>query len=205
MIPPGSRAPLHYRTVSRADTSVLSKISLDPEVLERFLGSLEAVAKAVREGVAHVLVVSEHEGQTVGFYVTHPDPRDSSIWWLAYLAVSSRVQGLGIGRAMVARALQSLSSVPSCRRVLLLVDRENSGAHHLYSQMGFEPSGEGSQGTEDVLAWTCAAGTPALAPTRRPQTLSPTRRRLRVRLNPGPHAARVIGSTRGPPRHRTQL
>lgn len=203
MITPGSRAPLKYRRVGRTETDTLFLIPLDPDVTARFLGSLETVAAAVRQGAAHVLVVAERAGEPLGFYVTHPDPQDGSSWWLGYLAVSSRAQGAGIGRAMLATVLRKLSCVPGCRRVLLLVDRDNPAAQHLYRRMGFRPSGAESPGTEEILAWSCAGLTPALALVPRPQSPFTKRRRLRVRPNPGPHAARVIGSTRGPPRGRS--
>lgn len=199
MITPGSSAPLKYRRSGRAATDVLFTIPLDPEVIARFLGPIEAVAAAVRQGPAHVLVIAERDGEPLGFYVTHPDPQDGSSWWLAYLAVSSRAQGAGIGRAILTAVLRRLSCVPGCRRVLLLVDRNNPAAQHLYRRMGFVPSGTKSVGTEDVLAWSCAGLTPVLAMVPKPQSPFTKRRRLRVRPSPGPHAARVIGLTRGPP------
>jgi len=199
MITPGSRAPLKYRRIGRAETDILFSIPLDPDVTARFLGPLEAVAAAVRQGSAHVLVMAERDGEPLGFYVTHPDPQDGSCWWLGYLAVSTRAQGAGIGRAMLAAVLRRLSGVPGCRRVLLLVDRDNPAAQHLYRRMGFAPSGTKNVGTEEILAWGCGGMAPVLAVV--PRTTSPftKRRRWRVRLNPGPHAARVIGLTRGPP------
>jgi hypothetical protein len=89
--------------------------------------------------------------------------------------------------------------VPGCRRVLLLVDQENLAAQHLYRHMGFKPSDTRSVGTEEILAWSCAGLTPVLDLVPEQQSPFTKRRRLRVRLSPGPHAARVIGSTRGPP------
>ncbi|WP_376766436.1 GNAT family N-acetyltransferase [Muricoccus pecuniae] len=199
MISPGSSAPLKQRRIGRAATDILFSIPLDTDVTARFLGPLEVVAAAVRRGAAHVLVMAERDGEPLGFYVTHPDPQDGSTWWLGYLAVSSRAQGAGIGRAMVTAVLRRLSGVPGCRRVLLLVDRENRVALRLYRRMGFAPSGTRSVGTEEILAWSCAGLTPV--PAMVPERQSPFTkwRRLRVRSNPGPHAARVIGLTRGPP------
>ena len=199
MITPGSRSPLKYRRVGRSETGTLFDIPLDPDVTARFLGPLDEVASAVWRGAAHVLVVAERDGEPIGFYVTHPDPQDGSSWWLGYLAVSSRAQGAGIGRAMLATVLRRLSCVPGCRRVLLLVDRENPAAQHLYRRMGFQPTGAEVLGTEEVLAWSGAGLTPMLTLLPKPQNPFMKRRRLRVRLNPGPHAARVIGLTRGPP------
>ena len=196
---PGSGAPLKYRRVGRTEADSLFTLPLDQDGITRFLGPLEAVADAVRRGVAHVLVIAERAGHPLGFYVTHPDPQDGSSWWLGYLAVSSRAQGAGVGREMLITVLRRLSSVPGCRRVLLLVDQENLTARRLYHRMGFRPSGADNQGTEEILAWSCTASTPA--PDLVPKSQSPftKRRRLRLRPNPGPHAARVIGSTRGPP------
>ena len=199
MIVPGSSAPLKFRRIGRAETGILSRIPLDPLATTRFIGSLDAVEDVVRRGSAHVLVVAEQEGRPVAFYVTHPDPEDGSSWWLGFLAVSTRVQGGGIGRALLARALRGLSSVPGCRRVLLLVDRENEGARRLYGRMGFRPSGEEDRGTEQVLACVVGRTLRAVRPDRRTRTPFMKRRRFRIRLNPGPHAARVIGLTRGPP------
>lgn len=198
----GSCAPLKYRRVGRTETDRLFTIPLDKDITARFLGPLEAVAAAVRLGTAHVLVIAERAGQPLGFYVTHPDAQDGSRWWLGYLAVSSQAQGAGVGREMLATVLRRLSNVPGCRRVFLLVDQANLTARRLYRRMGFRPSGAENRGTEEILAWSCAASTPALELVPKPQSPFTKRRRLRVRPNPGPHAARVIGSTRGPPPRR---
>lgn len=199
MKPVGSRAPLKYRRVGRAEAGVLSRIPLDAAAVARFLGPLDLVERIVRRGAAHVLVLAEREGRPVGFYVTHPDPDDGSTWWLGYLAVSVEVQGGGIGRLLLARALRALSVTPRCRRVLLLVHRDNAAARHLYLRMGFRPAGEEDHEEEEVLAWHVPS--PPLAFVHLVGTGLPVvrRRRLRVRTNPGPHAARMIGLTRGPP------
>jgi GNAT superfamily N-acetyltransferase len=199
MCTPGGNAPLTFRHVGRADADVLSRIPLDPHAVSRFLGSLDTVREVVRSGLAHVLIVAERGGEPIGFCVTHPDAMDGSTWWLGYLAVSARAQGAGVGRALLAHALRRLALVPGCRRVLLLCDRENPGARHLYGRMGFLPSGLPDQGSEEVLA--CNAGRAPLIGLPLPSLLVlPGRRpRLRLRVTPGPHAARAVAATRGPP------
>ena len=199
MCTPGSNAPLKFRHVGRADADILSRIPLDPEAVSRFLGSLDTVRELVRSGLAHVLIVAERGGEPVGFYVTHPDPMDGSAWWLGYLAVSTRAQGLGVGRAMLSHVLRRLAAEPGCRRVLLLCDHENTGARHLYDRMGFLPSEREDEGTEEVLAWNTGRAPLVGLPLPRLLALPGRRRRIRLRETPGPHAARAIAATRGPP------
>ncbi|WP_376097918.1 GNAT family N-acetyltransferase [Roseomonas sp. CCTCC AB2023176] len=198
MLSPGSKAPLRFRRVSRADTAILGRIPLDPALVTRFLGSLDAVSDSVRKGVAHVLVIAESAGRPMGFTVTHPDPGSGGCWWVAYLAVADRARGQGLGRQLLSRALRALSAVPGCREIRLLVDPENGPARRLYAAMGFVSADE-TVGPEEVFVLRLRPAAPERRP--RPRAASPftKRRRLRVRPNPGPHAARVIGLTRGPP------
>jgi RimJ/RimL family protein N-acetyltransferase len=61
----------------------------------------------------------EADGTLVGFYVLHPDRRDSSRWWLGWFALDRRYQGLGYGRMAMAQIMANVPRIVGCRRVRL--------------------------------------------------------------------------------------
>jgi ribosomal protein S18 acetylase RimI-like enzyme len=73
------------------------------------------------------------DGQMVGFVAGDPRPRDG--WgWVATIAVDSRYQRRGIGRALL-RACESKLGVPRSR---LTVRLSNHGAISMYEKDGYK-------------------------------------------------------------------
>lgn len=200
-----ARQALNYRPIAKNRLDLVQTMDLDADQIEDFLGPLPDILATVRRGAWHSLIGIEADGRLIGFYVVHPDPRDATCWWLGWFILSPSHQGRGLGRAILARIMVGLASVPACRRMRLIVVPENAGARALYAKMGF--------GLVDTLPATgdlvmeCALrpGSPAWAPARAatacPIATRRGRRRMRLRPRTGPHAARVIGVERGPPAH----
>jgi hypothetical protein len=170
--------PLGYRRVAKSELGIVTQLELDPQQVERFLGPLQAIIAAVRRGPAHAMFAVQAAASMIGFFVVHPDPRDNACWWLGWFAMD--------------------------RRVRLLVASDNHGAHHLYEDAGFRPVGV-LQATGELILERVL---PTLLWARRtmrevlgslPIWTKRGRRRLRLRLALGPHAAMVIGVERGPP------
>lgn len=198
----GASSPLAYRRLSRADAGVIDTLDLDPDQVQRFLGPLADIVAAVHKGPAHVMVAIERHAGAIGFYVVHPDRRDGACWWLGWLALDRHQQGLGFGRAAMAHIMSSLRQITSCRRVRLLVAADNIGAMRLYGQALFRRVGV-SAGGELILeaALTHAQVVVAFLAVAIGVVVTPGSlcHSGRLRLLAGPHEARVIGVSRGPP------
>jgi len=194
-------SPLSYRRIGHADVGVIFHLDLDPDQVERYLGPIEDIQSAVRDGLAHTVIGIEADGALVGFYVLHPDRRDNACWWLGWLALDRHQQGCGYGRLAMAQIMVSLHLIVGCRRVRLLVDPSNSHAIRLYAQAGFHQIGVHESGElilEAVLS-DVAAIEDIVALLRASSASKRARRAGRLRLSPGPHAGLVIGVERGPP------
>jgi hypothetical protein len=48
-------SPLSYHRIGHADIDVISALVLEPEQVERYLGSIEEIQSAVRSGPAHAM------------------------------------------------------------------------------------------------------------------------------------------------------
>lgn len=198
----GASASLVYRRLRRADAGVIDTIDLDPDQVRRFLGPLKDIVAAVRKGPAHAMFTIERSAGVIGFYVLHPDRRDGACWWLGWLALDRHQQGLGFGRAAMLHIMSNLRRIASCRRVRLLVAADNLGAMRLYGQASFRRVGVSTGGevileaalahVQEVVALLAAA----IGVVVTPGSLCHAGR---LRLLAGPHEARVIGVSRGPP------
>jgi GNAT superfamily N-acetyltransferase len=204
MFPDRGEEPLSYRRVAKSELGIVNQLELDPHQVERFLGPLQAIVAVVRRGPAHAMFAVQAAGSMIGFFVVHPDPRDNSCWWLGWFAMDRRAQGRGLGRATMAEIMRRFHRVAGCRRVRLLVAPDNRGACHLYEDAGFRPVGVLRATGElilefipPVLLGASRAARNVLGPL--PIWTKRGRRRMRLRLAPGPHAAMVIGVERGPP------
>lgn len=202
MSPLRGASPLFYRRIGRADLTRVQLLDLDPDQVERFLGPVADILDAVRRGPLHSLIGVGRDGELIGFYVVHPDRRDAACWWLGWLAIARPSQGFGHGRAILATVLARLGRIPGCRRVRLLVARENQGARRLYDRHFFRPVGVHAATGELVLEHELEDG--QLDNLEAPRRLGRRFARddlghLRLRPRAGPHAAWVIGVERGPP------
>jgi len=198
----GAHPPLVYERLDRANLGAITAIELDPDHVERFLGPLEDIATAVRNGPAHAMFAIKVDSGVIGFYVLHPDGRNAACWWLGWFALDRRKQGLGLGRATMAHILSSLRRIAGCRRVRLLVAPDKVHAMRLYTQASFQRvgiSGSGELILETKLPASLAAETVRI--TMLPVVVTPgaSYHVGRLRLSAGPYAARMIGVSRGPP------
>ncbi len=199
-----SRALPSFRRLCKAELGIINDIRLDPSRVTRYLGPIPDIIAAVRRGPAHAMVTIEAVGHPVGFYVVHPDPRDSACWWLGWLAVDCRQEGLGYGRAAVLAAIAQMARIPGCRRIRLLVAPDNTRALSLYARAGFRVAGCSPDTGEIVLEFAPPSSFDAadLAAFNLQAVAARARRvfrHRRLRLTVGPHAAWVIGVERGPP------
>jgi len=195
---------LHYRPLAKAELDTVLSLDLEPDQVERFLGPLDDIVTSARRGPAHAMVALEAAGAMVGFYVVHPAPRDGASWWLGWLAVDRRSQGMGYGVQALRHAIARLQTIPACRRVRLLVAVDNLRARRLYHREGFRPIDRVVTENELVLELALPSIVTSGQLKRANLVAAAVRarrvfRHRRLRLLGGPHPAWVIGVERGPP------
>jgi len=194
-------SPLSYHRICRGDIGVISKLELEPEQVEQYLGPVEAILAAVRAGPVHAVIGVEADDALVGFYVLHPDRRDNACWWIGWFALDRRQQGRGYGRMAMAQIMADLRRIVGCRRVRLLVDRVNSRAMRLYALAGFREVGTHASGELilEVVLTSVATIKDIIALLRASSASKRARRAGRLRCSPGPHVGLAMGVERGPP------
>ncbi len=130
-------ARLACRVLGDAELDRVTTLAFPSEQLDRYLGSLDDIVAAVRDGPAHHLIGIEEDDALIGFYAVHPDRRDPSRWWLGWFGIDRPHQGGGRGGRVIADVLARLRRIPFCREIRLLVSPDNTGALHLYRRAGF--------------------------------------------------------------------
>jgi len=199
-----SRAPgaLGFHRIDRARADAVLSLDLGGHEALDFLDPVETILRAVRGGLAHLLFGMEDASGLVGFFVVHPDRRDSSCWWLGWFAVAQSHQGRGYGRVALEHVIQRLRRVDGCRRIRLYVAAANGAARRLYGSAGFSECATDDAGWHTLeyklprqvpIASAVRGFAVHAAPAKR------DRRRMRLRSSVGPVAARSIGTVRGPP------
>jgi diamine N-acetyltransferase len=198
-----ARKALRFHQIGKNRLDLVGRMELDAGQVEDYLGPLPDILDAVRQGIWHSLVGIQADDRMIGFYVTHPDRRDTACWWLGWFIIARSHQGLGLGRSILERIKARLASVPGSRRMRLIVVPGNQGAIALYRKAGFRIVGSLPDTGDLVMECELRLGCPALAPAFLPATCPIAsrrgRRRMRLRPRSGPPAARVIGIERGPP------
>lgn len=203
-------APLTFPRIGPSGLDAINTLEFDNGQIERFLGPVPDIIRAVQRGPAHAMFGIVAGDALVGFYVIHPDRRDSSCWWLGWLAIDRRTQGRGIGAAAMAAIMRRFKQAVGCRRVRLLVAPENGPALRLYGRAGFRRVGTASDSAagdagereagEIVLESLQAGGLPASAAGLLLAPALPRRCRRRHRLCTGrPATARLHGAFHDPP------
>ncbi|MFJ7910991.1 GNAT family N-acetyltransferase [Kitasatospora sp. NPDC096204] len=62
--------------------------------------------------------------------------------WIGGMVVSEAEQGRGVGRATMHAVIERLSALPQCREIRLSYHPDNTSAGHLYTSLGFRPTGD---------------------------------------------------------------
>ncbi len=193
---------LAFNRIDRAGADAVLSLHLGGRETLDFLGPVEIILRAVRSGLAHLLFGMEDATGLVGFFVVHPDRRDTSCWWLGWFAVAQSHQGRGYGRLAMEHVIQRLRRVNGCRRIRLHVAAANGPARRLYGSAGFSECGTVDAGWH-TLEYVLPPQVPVAAAVRgfvaHAAPARQQRRRMRLRSSVGPFAARSIGTVRGPP------
>ncbi len=87
-----------------------------------------------------------YDGDEMVGFVMYGYNEDDARFWLDRLMIGEKHQGKGCGRAATLEVIERLSQIEDCREIYLSFYPENTGAEKLYSNIGFERTGELDQG-----------------------------------------------------------
>ncbi len=85
------------------------------------------------------------DDQMVGFVMYGYDSKDGR-FYLERLMIDEKFQGKGYGKAATLEVIERLKENEDCKEIYLSIYPENTNAEQLYSSIGFERTGEISQG-----------------------------------------------------------
>jgi diamine N-acetyltransferase len=85
--------------------------------------------------------------QLVGFIELACDPDSRQRYWVYHFFIDRAYQGKGYGKDALQVFIQTVQArYPSCQQINLTVHPENSGAQHVYTSVGFRPTGAEQDG-----------------------------------------------------------
>jgi diamine N-acetyltransferase len=88
----------------------------------------------------------------VGFIELACDPASRQRYWVYHFFIDQAYQGKGYGKAALDVFVQTVQSrYPRCQQINLTIHPENSCAQHVYTSVGFRPTGVEQNG-EPVYA-----------------------------------------------------
>ena len=130
---PRTEAPAEVRLATVSDLASIAELE------QRTFGAETYPAFFFRQAIdlwgPHFLVVCL-AGSVVGYALGSPSARQASGWILS-AAVESGHRGLGLGRKLVGRLIDSFGR-RGCETVWLTVSPDNSQALSLYQRLGFK-------------------------------------------------------------------
>jgi diamine N-acetyltransferase len=135
--------PENFSEVLKLDVAENQKLFVAPNV--------KSIAQAKIYPTAVPLAIY-HENELVGF-VMYAFDTDDKRYYLVRLMIDAKHQGKGYGKAATQEVIRRMSEIKDCREIYLSFVPENTGAEKLYSGVGFERTGEISNG-EIVMRFT---------------------------------------------------
>ena len=106
--------------------------------------NLMSIAQAKIYPSRHPMAVYTGE-KMVGFVMFGHDSDDGK-FYLGRLMIAAEHQGKGYGKATVLAVIEKLRENPDCREIYLSFVPENTHAERVYEKIGFERTGEISEG-----------------------------------------------------------
>jgi ribosomal protein S18 acetylase RimI-like enzyme len=137
---------MHIRDAHQDEFDEIGEIRVGAYLADGFLSADSGYAPHLRElgadGSGHVLVAVGADGKLIGTVMLLPWPEGGNLTRapgeaeIRALAVRPEARGAGIGRALVAQAMD-MASRHGVRDLLLLTQPEMKVAHRLYEAAGF--------------------------------------------------------------------
>lgn len=142
---------LTLRDVTRANVQAAFRLGVAPEQ-QRFVADYAPIAAiALAKAYVHTFgfqwmpYAIYREDEMVGFVaLAYEDSEEKrGIYWVFHFFIDVRYQGQRYGRAALELLIQEVKAHhPACQVIQLTVHPENTQAQHVYTQVGFLPTGE---------------------------------------------------------------
>ncbi|MEU6310865.1 GNAT family N-acetyltransferase [Streptomyces sp. NPDC047014] len=116
----------------------------------RFVAALGAryLLLSMRGGLWNSLAV--RAGEVVVGHVMWAYDEEGGAHWIGGMIIDAAEQGRGVGRAAISALIARLTALPSCREIRLSYHPRNTPAAHLYTTLGFAPTGDAED--EELVA-----------------------------------------------------
>ena len=142
---------LTLRDVTRANVQAAFRLRVAPEQ-QHFVADYAPIAAiALAKAYVHTFgfqwipYAIYREEEMVGFVALAYEDSDEkrSIYWVFHFFIDARYQGQRYGREALELLIQEVKEHhPACQVIQLTVHPENKQAQHVYTQVGFLPTGE---------------------------------------------------------------
>ncbi|MHA7138898.1 GNAT family N-acetyltransferase [Rossellomorea arthrocnemi] len=83
-----------------------------------------------------------YEDKVVGFLMYNTMPEELNAYWVYRIMVDKSYQGKGIGKAATALMIEGMVETLAADKIVVGYHPENTGAHHLYTSLGFVDQGD---------------------------------------------------------------
>ncbi|MBA3943191.1 MAG: GNAT family N-acetyltransferase [Herpetosiphonaceae bacterium] len=136
------------QAVTRENWRAALRLMVSPEQ-QRFIAEYTpiaaiALAKAyIRPGGLFWLPYAFYaNNEMVGFSTLTYEPESTENYWIFHFFIDVRWQGQGYGKQALRSFVHFIEAhYPQCRAIHLTVHPENQRAQHLYTGLGFQPTG----------------------------------------------------------------
>jgi diamine N-acetyltransferase len=140
---------LSLREVTRENWRAALDLAVLPEQQRFIADSVPVAAIALAKayirpaGLVWVPYAFYADTEMVGFTELAYEPESVDNYWIFHFFIDHRLQGRGYGKAALRLFLQFVQDHhPQCQALRLTVHPENEHAQHLYTSMGFQPTGD---------------------------------------------------------------
>lgn len=141
---------LTLRDITRSNLRAAFQLGVAPEQ-QRFIADYTPIAAiALAKAYVHTFgfqwipYAMYREDEMVGFVALAYEDSDEkrSIYWVFHFFIDARYQGQRYGREALELLIQEVKARhPACQVIQLTVHPENTQAQHVYTQVGFRPTG----------------------------------------------------------------
>lgn len=90
------------------------------------------------------------EEEIVGFVMFGFNPLKAR-YWIVNLIIDEKFQGRGFGKAAMKKLIEGMKKLPDCDEIFLSFVPGNTGAEKLYTNLGFEKTGDMEENGEIIL------------------------------------------------------
>lgn len=141
---------LTLRDVTRANLQAAFRLRVAPEQQRFIAGYAPIAAIALAKAYVHAFgfqwlpYAFYREEEMIGFVaLAYEDSAEQrSIYWMFHFFIDVRYQGQRYGREALELLIQEVKArYPACQVIQLTVHPENAQAQHVYTQVGFLPTG----------------------------------------------------------------